>query len=100
MYNRQSGTHVDSSDPRRSYVALSAHGPFNGGALNVPEIGVRIRYDARTIILLRGRVLAHRAESWTCGQRVSIAHFTHRATFGMVPPEHDPSAVGERVYAW
>ena len=89
MYNHKTPLHADSSDPVAGWAALAAVGPFKGGALGVPCVNLRMRYEAGDLILLRGRALKHEIEEFTDGQRISVAHFTHQSMwdqFSVEPP--------------
>lgn len=78
LFNRLSGRHWDSQDPRLAYAGLYAAGNFtSGGYLYFPQLNLRVRLLPGDFILLRGRVLEHEIEAWEGGQRISIPHFTH-----------------------
>ncbi|KAJ6451218.1 hypothetical protein C8R47DRAFT_1084166 [Mycena vitilis] len=51
MWNRQTGLHKDGSDPARSWAVLVVFGPFTGGALSIPCLGLRMRYTNGTMIM-------------------------------------------------
>ncbi|KAJ7605255.1 hypothetical protein DFH06DRAFT_1348819 [Mycena polygramma] len=53
MWNRQTGLHKDGSDPARSWAVLVVFGPFTGGALSIPCLGLRMRYTDGTMIMAR-----------------------------------------------
>jgi hypothetical protein len=78
LFNRLSGRHFDSQDPKLAYAGLYAAGNFSkGGYLFFKQLNLRVRLLPGDFVLLRGRVLAHEIEEWEGGQRISIPHFTH-----------------------
>jgi hypothetical protein len=78
LFNRSSGKHVDSQDPKAAYAGLFAAGNFtSGGVLHIPGLNLRVRLLPGDFVLIRGRVLEHEIEPWDGGQRISIPHFTH-----------------------
>ena len=78
LFNRLSGRHVDSQDPKLAYAGLYAAGNFSlGGYLFFHQLNLRVRLLPGDFVLLRGRVLAHEIEEWEGGQRICIPHFTH-----------------------
>jgi hypothetical protein len=79
MYNRQTPLHPDSSDHKHGWAVLVVVGPFTGGELYIPCLNLRMRYTDGTMIMVRGKILPHQVEAFSNGQRISIAHFTHRA---------------------
>lgn len=88
IFNRQTPLHPDRSDHWESWACIMAIGPFKGGPLHIPSIGLRMEYWDGTMILLRGKILKHEVEAFSGGQRISIAHFTHRSFWkscGVVP---------------
>lgn len=77
IFNREIAEHTDSADPQLGWAVLFALGNFQGGDLLVDSLGLRIRLQPGDLIFLRGRVLKHRIDKFTGGQRISIPHFTH-----------------------
>ncbi|KAJ7823111.1 hypothetical protein B0H13DRAFT_1919781 [Mycena leptocephala] len=72
MYNRQTPLHPDKSDHKNGWAVLVIVGPFKDG----------------TMIMVRGKILPHEVEAFSDGQRITIAHFTHRSMWaecGMEP---------------
>jgi len=45
MYNRQTGYHVDKSDPPKSWAALLVLGRFTGGHLFIRCLNLRLSYE-------------------------------------------------------
>ncbi|KAJ7821431.1 hypothetical protein B0H14DRAFT_3471493 [Mycena olivaceomarginata] len=78
MFNRQTPLHPDLSDEPGFWAALTVVGTFRGGPLYIPCLNLRMLYTHGTMILVRGRLLPHEVEAFSDGQRVTIAHFTHR----------------------
>jgi hypothetical protein len=78
LFNRISGLHRDSQDPKLAYAGLYAAGDFkSGGHVSLPQLNLRVRLLPGDFILIRGRVLEHEIEAWEGGQRISVPHFTH-----------------------
>jgi hypothetical protein len=78
LFNRLSGRHKDSQDPRLASAGLYAAGNFkSGGYLFFHQFNLRVRLLPGDFVLIRGRVLEHEIEAWEGGQRISIPHFTH-----------------------
>lgn len=80
LFNRQTPCHRDSRNPPGEWTPLHAGGDFTeGGALFVHELNLRLRYLPGDLIFLRGHDLSHSVESWSGGQRLSAAYFSHQA---------------------
>lgn len=78
LFNRISGLHRDSQDPKGAYAGLMALGSFtSGGDVHIPELNLRVRLLPGDFVAIRGRILTHGIEPWFGGQRISIPHFTH-----------------------
>ena len=78
LFNRISGVHRDTQDPKLAYAGLFAAGNFTfGGHVFFPQLNLRVRLLPGDFVLIRGRVLEHMIEGWEGGQRISIPHFTH-----------------------
>ncbi len=78
LFNRISGRHRDSQDPKLAYAGLFAAGNFtSGGQIFFPQLNLQVRLLPGDFVLIRGRVLEHEIEGWKGGQRISIPHFTH-----------------------
>ncbi|KAJ7679933.1 hypothetical protein B0H17DRAFT_1077321, partial [Mycena rosella] len=87
---------IGSDDPlvmevrsQKGWAVLVVVGPFTGGALHIPCLNLRMSYTNGTMIMIRGKVLPHEVKAFSNGQRICIAHFTHRSLWnscGIVPP--------------
>jgi len=88
LYNRMSGLHFDSQDPKLAYAVLLTAGNFKGGYVRIPLLKLRIRLEPGDLVLLRGRVLEHEIEEWEGGQRISIPHFTHTSLWRSCKLQH------------
>lgn len=88
LYNRLSGLHFDSQDPKLAYAVLLTAGNFKGGYIWIPLLKLRIRLEPGDLVLVRGRVLEHQIEEWEGGQRISIPHFTHTSMWRSCGLEH------------
>jgi hypothetical protein len=90
MYNRQTPLHLDLQDPFTAWAVLVVLGKFDkGGCMYIPRLKLRIRFLPGDLIIIRGRILPHEIEAWSGGQRISIAHFTHKSlwdVFGLTCP--------------
>jgi hypothetical protein len=85
LWNVWSQLHCDQQDPIFSWAALCIFGgPFTGGMLYMPNVGLRVRMQPGDIIFIKGRVVRHCVEDWTGGQRISIPIFTHTSIWKMV----------------
>ncbi len=83
LYNVRLSEHTDRQDPRRSLAAFTVFGEFQGGYVLYRTLGIRVRFKAGDVNLLRGRVVPHEIEPFT-GQRISIPHFTHTSCWKSV----------------
>ena|SRR6266487_2535533 len=45
MFNRQTGYHADTTDPRKAWVALLVLGRFTGGHLFIRALNLRLSYE-------------------------------------------------------
>jgi hypothetical protein len=89
MWNRQTPLHPDRLDPPQSWAVLLVCGAFQKGYLVIPRLNLRLRYQGGDMVFLRGGILPHEVEAWEGGQRVSLAHFTHKSLwdeFGLCLP--------------
>jgi hypothetical protein len=78
LFNRLSGPHWDSQDPKLAYAGLFAAGNFtSGGRVHFPGLNLKVRLLPGDFVLLQGRVMQHEIEGWEGGQWISIPHFTH-----------------------
>ncbi|KAF8220968.1 hypothetical protein L208DRAFT_1061082, partial [Tricholoma matsutake] len=80
MYNHQTPEHSDTKDPLPAWAVMITFGKFVvGGCLFVQRLCLCIQYLPGDVIVIRGRLLPHEVEEWGLGQRISIAHFTHKS---------------------
>jgi hypothetical protein len=84
LWNVRSGEHTDRQDPPFGWAILCAFGDYKGGYVYLRNLGLRIRLEPGDIVFIRGRVLRHKIEEWSGGQRISIPHFTHTSIWKMV----------------
>jgi hypothetical protein len=90
LWNVLSQLHNDKQDPIFGWALITIlGGPFTGGELYLPNLGLRVRMQPGDIIFLRGRVLRHLTMDWVGGQRVSIPIFTHTSTWRLVKELND-----------
>lgn len=88
LYNVSVGLHFDRTDPPLSWVVDCALGYHTGGYFVCPQLGLRIRLEPGDIVMIRGRMVQHRVEDWNGGQRITVPHFTHSATWRMMGLEN------------
>jgi hypothetical protein len=85
LWNVMSQLHTDKQDPIFGWACICIFGgPFTGGELYLPNIGLRLRMQPGDIVFLKGRVVRHMTLDWSGGQRISIPFFTHTSTWKMV----------------
>ncbi|KAF8833317.1 hypothetical protein BDN67DRAFT_917271 [Paxillus ammoniavirescens] len=78
LFNRISGRHMDSQDPRFSYAGLFTAGSFtSSGYIYLCQLNLQIRLFPGDFVLVRSRVLEHEIEQWYGSQHISILHFMH-----------------------
>jgi hypothetical protein len=84
LWNRSSGLHTDSQDPPLGWAILAAFGDFTDGVIELPNLGLKIRYGPGDVVAIRGKVIPHEVPDTYKGQRISIPHFTHSTTWRAV----------------
>jgi hypothetical protein len=87
LYNVSMGPHFDRTDPPLGWGVDCAFGYHKGGHFICPQLGLRIRFEPGDMLMLRGRMVKHSVEPWTGGQRISMPHFSHSATWRMMRME-------------
>ncbi|EJD34029.1 hypothetical protein AURDEDRAFT_76528, partial [Auricularia subglabra TFB-10046 SS5] len=84
-YNRATRNHEDARDPPEAWTPILVVGKFKrGGTLIIKKLGMRMSYMPGTLIFIRGAVLPHEVDFFYSGQRISIAHFVHKAVLAQV----------------
>ncbi|EJD45385.1 hypothetical protein AURDEDRAFT_165601 [Auricularia subglabra TFB-10046 SS5] len=84
-FNRATPDHEDCRDPPEVLTPLLVVGKFKtGGELVIEKLGLRMSYLPGTLIFIRGAVLPHQVKVFSGGQRISIAHFVHKAVLAQV----------------
>ena len=81
LFNRKTPVHRDGRDPPTGWAVIVAAGQFNGGALHIPALKLRLRLEPGDAVMLKGHVLEHEVDDWDNGQRISFAHFTHQSVW-------------------
>ena len=84
LWNVLSDLHTDRQDPVFGWAILCTFGDFKGGHIYLPNLGLRMRMQPGDIVFIKGRVLRHKVEEWTGGQRICVPHFTHTSVWKMV----------------
>ena len=90
LWNVMSKLHNDKQDPIFGWAIITIlGGPFEGGELYLPNLGLKVRMQPGDVIFVKGRVLRHVTMDWEGGQRVSIPIFTHSSTWKLVTELND-----------
>ena len=72
--NRQTPLHRDNYSSAEWYDLLATVGDYANGVLELPTVGVRLKYPPGTLVALSGRVLRHGA-SEVDGDRLCLAWY-------------------------
>ncbi|EJD33404.1 hypothetical protein AURDEDRAFT_177513 [Auricularia subglabra TFB-10046 SS5] len=84
-FNRATRNHEDVRDPPEAWTPILVLGKFKrGGKLIIQKLGLSMSYFPGTLIFVRGAVLPHEVDFFYGGQRISIAHFVHKAILRQV----------------
>lgn len=81
--NRRTPRHKDRKCHECGFDAIYNTGPYTGGRMYLPELGLLIDNDPGTFILVKGTVLLHEIGPWE-GERTTVVYFTHRVVFEYV----------------
>ncbi|KAG9008502.1 hypothetical protein FRB90_008823 [Tulasnella sp. 427] len=79
MLNKQTQNHRDQNSAQLLLDVLATLGEYEGGALRLPELGVKAHYGPRTLFLLRGGLLKHGIEDFDGRHRICMAYFAHQS---------------------
>jgi hypothetical protein len=71
--------HRDSRDTIDSWVADMAFGDFEGGYLEVPQVGLQFDLRPGDIVFIRSALLQHSVSDTTAGLRFGVVYFTHKS---------------------
>jgi hypothetical protein len=71
--------HRDSKDSKTSWVANVAFGEFNGGCVEVPQVGLQFDLKQGDVIFMRSTLLQHSVSKVTSGFRYGVVYFSHEA---------------------
>ena len=71
--------HQDSRDTTDGWVADVAFGEFQGGHLQVPQIGFSFQLNPGDVIFMRSSLLLHSVSEVTSGSRIGVVFFTHES---------------------
>jgi hypothetical protein len=69
--------HVDKRDTSDGWVADMAFGDFDGGLLEVPQLGMQFQLRQGDVIFMRSGLLWHGVSETTRGKRFGMVLFTH-----------------------
>lgn len=75
IVNRETIRHRDSGGAPTHFDALVAAGTASGAYFEIPDIGMRLKYEPGTVVVLAGRLLSHRVLAWKKGERICLAHY-------------------------
>jgi len=70
--------HVDKRDTVDGWVADMAFGDFDGGLLQIPQIGLQFSLQQGDVIFMRSGLLWHAVSETTRGKRFGMVLFTHQ----------------------
>jgi len=85
LWNVCTQLHTDRQDPIFSWACLCIFGgPFQGGEIYLPNVGLCIPMQPGDMVFLKGRVVRHVIKEWSGQQRISIPIFTHTSIWKMV----------------
>lgn len=90
IVNRATPRHRDSGGAPQHFDALVSAGTHEEAHLDVPDVGLQLKYNPKTVIIICGRILSHRVQMWKGGERICFAHYmkdTVHERYGMERPE-------------
>ncbi|CAA7266454.1 unnamed protein product [Cyclocybe aegerita] len=73
MNNRQTPVHHDSGGGFKCMDLLATVGPYTNGEMDIPTVGIRVRYSAGTMVGITRRALLHAAK--VTGERACFAYY-------------------------
>jgi hypothetical protein len=71
--------HRDSRDTMDGWVADMAFGDFEGGYLEVPQVGLQFDLRPGDVVFMRSALLQHSVSDTTTGLRYGVVYFTHES---------------------
>lgn len=71
--------HRDSRDTIDGWAADVAFGDFQGGYLQVPQIGFQFQLNPGDVVFMKSSLLYHSVSQTTSGSRIGIVFFTHES---------------------
>jgi hypothetical protein len=71
--------HRDSKDTIDGWVANIAFGDFEGGYLEVPQVGLQFDLRPRDVVFMRSALLQHSVSNTTTRLRYRVVYFTHES---------------------
>ena len=75
------GLHRDSQDKVHGWAADMAFGEFEGGFLQVPQLGIQFNLRLSDVLFMRSAILQHSVSPVTSGERFGMVLFTHESMF-------------------
>jgi hypothetical protein len=75
------GLHRDSLDKVHGWAADMAFGEFEGGFLQVPQLGIQFNLRPGDVLFMRSAILQHSVSPVTSGERFGTVLFTHESMF-------------------
>lgn len=73
--------HRDSRDVLDGWVADLAFGDFEGGFLEIPQIGLQFKLRPGDVVFMRSGLLQHSISETYSGRRIGVVLFSHEANF-------------------
>jgi hypothetical protein len=71
--------HRDSQDTIDGWAADVAFGDFQGGYLQVPQIGFQFQLNPGDVVFMKSSLLYHSVSQTTSRSRIGIVFFTHES---------------------
>jgi hypothetical protein len=75
IVNRVTPRHRDHGGAPTHLDTLVSAGRHEGAYLEVPDLGLRLKYDPGTVVIIAGRILSHRVPMWAEGERICFAYY-------------------------
>lgn len=73
--------HHDRKDAKRGWCIIMVFGKFTGGFFCLPDLGIKIPFEAGDVIYVRSYSLEHFVAEWDGDCRFSFLGFTHEKVF-------------------
>lgn len=98
IYNRETEEHTDKPDPNVAWTPVLCLGKHTHGTLKF--LNATVNYPSGALAYIRGGAIPH-SVSFSGGQRIAVAHFTHNDTIKEVQKDAAPvSSLDELKALW